>query len=247
MSETAMMPRNPGDQGPGARQVVDQELADQLLARAQTEGIELLGPDALLSQVTKAVLERALAEEMSEHLGYEKHDPAGRGSGNSRNGTTGKTLLTDLGGVELEVPRDRNGSFSPRIVRKGQTRLDGFNERIIALYARGLSTRDIRAHLREIYDVDVSADLISRVTDAMLEELQEWQARPLDRDQSGSSTSSAQASGRPSISNTCSIVPDLAQQPRGTPKLWTEPRPVLSWHARPLNQAVQRAFRAQAN
>jgi putative transposase len=94
---------------------------------------------------------------------------------------TGKTLLTEVGGVELEVPRDRNGSFTPRIVRKGQTRLDGFNERIIALYARGLTTRDIRAHLREIYDVDVSPDLISRVTDAVLEELTDWQARPLDR------------------------------------------------------------------
>jgi putative transposase len=181
MSETAMVPGHPGDRRPAPPPVVDQELADQLLARAQTEGIELLGPDGLLSQVTKAVLERALAEEMTEHLGYEKHDPAGRGSGNSRNGTTGKTLLTDVGGVELAVPRDRDGSFAPRIVRKGQTRLDGFNERIIALYARGLSTRDIRAHLREIYDVDVSPDLISRVTDAVLEELQEWQARPLDR------------------------------------------------------------------
>jgi putative transposase len=126
-------------------------------------------------------LERALGEEMTEHLGYEKHDPAGRGSGNSRNGTTGKRLRTEIGGIDLDVPRDRNGSFEPRIVRKGQTRLDGFNERIIALYARGLSTRDIRAHLREMYDVEVSADLISRVTDAVLEELQEWQSRPLDR------------------------------------------------------------------
>jgi len=127
------------------------------------------------------VLERALAEEMTEHLGYEKHDPAGRGSGNSRNGVTGKTLLTDIGAVDLEVPRDRNGSFAPQIVRKGQTRLDGFNDRIIALYARGLTTRDIRAHLREMYDVEVSPDLISRVTDAVLEELAEWQSRPLDR------------------------------------------------------------------
>jgi hypothetical protein len=158
--------------------LVDQELADQLLARAQAEGAELLGPDGLLSQVTKAVLERALAEEMTEHLGYEKHDPAGRGSGNSRNGSTGKTLLTDIGGVDLDVPRDRNGNFSPQIVRKGQTRLDGFNDRIIALYARGMTTRDIRAHLREMYDVEVSPDLISRVTDAVLEELQEWQSRP---------------------------------------------------------------------
>jgi transposase-like protein len=161
--------------------LVDDKLADELLGRAQTEGVELLGPDGLLSQVTKAVLERALGEEMTEHLGYEKHDPAGRGSGNSRNGTTGKRLRTEIGGIDLDVPRDRNGSFEPRIVRKGQTRLDGFNDRIIALYARGLSTRDIRAHLREMYDVDVSADLISRVTDAVLEELQEWQSRPLDR------------------------------------------------------------------
>jgi putative transposase len=124
-----------------------------------------------LSQVTKAVLERALSEELTEHLGYEKHDPAGRGSGNSRNGVTGKSLLTEVGGIDLEVPRDRAGSFEPRIVCKGQTRLEGFNQRIIALYALGLTTRDIRAHLREIYDVDVSADLISRVTDAVLEEL----------------------------------------------------------------------------
>src|SRR6478752_4463194 len=181
MTDTEIVPRKrdrePADRPP----LVDAELADELLARAQRDGTELLGPDGLLSQVTKAVLERALAEEMSEHLGYDKHDPAGRGSGNSRNGSTGKRLLTEIGGIDLEVPRDRAGSFSPQIVRKGQTRLDGFNDRIIALYARGLTTRDIRAHLREMYDVDVSPDLISRVTDAVLEELQDWQARPLDR------------------------------------------------------------------
>jgi len=170
------------DEGPpGHRPLVDDELADQLLGRAQAEGAELLGPDGLLSQVTKAVLERALAEEMTGHLGYEKHDPAGRGSGNSRNGATAKTVLTDVGAVDLAVPRDRNGSFEPQIIRKGQTRLEGFNERIIALYARGMTTRDIRAHLREMYDVDVSPDLISRVTDGVLEELQQWQSRPLDR------------------------------------------------------------------
>ena len=155
-------------------------MADELLAKADAQGVELLGPDGLLSQVTKAVLERALGEELTAHLGYEKHDPAGRGSGNSRNGSTPKTLLTDVGAVDLEVPRDRAGSFDPKIVRKGQTRLDGFNDRIIALYARGLTTRDIQAHLREMYDVDVSPDLISRVTDGVLEELQQWQARPLD-------------------------------------------------------------------
>ena len=181
MTGTSMVARKPGDRLPGRRPLVDEELADQLLGKAQAEGAGLLGPDGLLSQVTKAVLERALAEELTGHLGYDKHDPAGRGSGNNRNGTTGKTVLTDVGAVDLAVPRDRNGSFEPQIVRKGQTRLEGFNERIIALYARGMTTRDIRAHLREIYGVEVSPDLISRVTDAVVEELQEWQARPLGR------------------------------------------------------------------
>jgi putative transposase len=179
MTDTAVVP---GDSGrpPASTPVVDEQLADQLLAKAEAEGVALLGPQGLLSQVTKVVLERALAEEMTEHLGYEKHDPAGRGSGNSRNGSTSKRLLTEVGAVELDVPRDRAGDFDPRIVRKGQSRLDGFNERIIALYARGMTTRDIRGHLREIYDVDVSPDLISRVTDAVVEELTEWQSRPLD-------------------------------------------------------------------
>jgi putative transposase len=177
MTDTAQVSRERPEDQPG---LVDAELADQLLARAEAQGVELLGPDGLLSQVTKAVLERALGEELTEHLGYDKHDPAGRGSGNSRNGSTSKRLLTEVGPVDLQVPRDRVGSFDPRIVRKGQRRLDGFNDRIIALYARGMTTRDIRAHLREIYDVEVSPDLISRVTDAVVEELAEWQSRPLD-------------------------------------------------------------------
>ena len=181
MSDTAKMGRKPESGKPARRPLVDEELADQLLDKARAEGAELLGPDGLLSQVTKAVLERALAEEMTGHLGYEKHDPAGRGSGNSRNGTTPKTVLTDIGAVDQAVPRDRSGSFEPRIVRKGRTRLEGFNERVIALYARGMTVRDIRAHLREMYDVEVSPDLISRVTDGVLEELQEWQSRPLDQ------------------------------------------------------------------
>jgi len=181
MTDTAMVSRRNGGQPEMPAPLIGEQLADELLGKAQAQGVQLLGPDGLLSQVTKAVLERALAEEMTDHLGYERHDPAGRGSGNSRNGMTGKTLLTDVGAVDLQVPRDRNGSFEPKIVRKGQTRLEGFNDRIIALYARGMTTRDIRAHLREMYDVDVSADLISRVTDAVLEELAEWQSRPLDR------------------------------------------------------------------
>src|SRR5499427_8736274 len=180
MTETSLVPRKPEGARPERRPLGDEELADQLLGKAQAEGAELLGPDGLLAQVTKAVLARALAEEMTGHLGYDKHDPAGRGSGNSRNGTTGKTLLTGIGAVGLEVPRDRNGSFEPKIVRKGQTRLDGFDDRIIALYARGMTTRDIAAHLREMYQVEVSPDLISRVTDAVVDELAEWQARPLD-------------------------------------------------------------------
>ena len=179
MSDTETMPR-PLDRPKRPPDVVDPALADALLARAEAEGVDLLGPDGLLSQVTKAVLERALGEELTVHLGYEKHDPVGRGSGNSRNGATPKRLLTEIGPIDLEVPRDRNGSFEPKIVRKGQTRLDGFNDRIIALYGRGLTTRDIQAHLREMYDVEVSPDLISRVTDAVVEELGEWQARPLD-------------------------------------------------------------------
>jgi len=181
MTDTAMVPRMSEGREPARPALIDEQLADQLLGKAQAEGVELLGPDGLLSQVTKAVLERALAEEMTSHLGYEKHDPAGRGSGNSRNGSTGKTLLTGVGAVDLAVPRDRNGSFEPKIVRKGQTRLEGFNDRIVALYARGMTTRDIAAHLREMYDVDVSPDLISRVTDGVLEELADWQSRPLDR------------------------------------------------------------------
>jgi transposase-like protein len=181
MSDTAMVPRKRDGDPPERRPLVDEQLADQLLGKAAAEGVELLGPDGLLSQVTKAVLERALAEEMTGHLGYDKHDPAGRGPGNNRNGTTGKTVLTGIGAVDLAVPRDRDGTFGPQIVREGQTRLGGVNDRIIVLYARGMTTRDIRAHLREMYDVEVSPDLISRVTDAVVDELAEWQARSLDR------------------------------------------------------------------
>jgi putative transposase len=119
MNDTAMVPRKREDQPPERRPLVDDQLADELLGKAQAESVELLGPDGLLSQVTKAVLERALAEEMTGHLGYDKHDPAGRGSGNNRNGTKPKTVLTDIGAVDLAVPRDRNGSFEPLIVRKG--------------------------------------------------------------------------------------------------------------------------------
>jgi putative transposase len=156
-------------------------LAEQLVARAREEGIDLVGPDGFLTRITKSVLEAALDVEMTDHLGYEAHDPSGRGSGNSRNGTTRKTVQTDVGPVTIEVPRDRAGDFEPVVVPKHQRRLDGFNESILSLYAKGLTTGEIADHLREIYGAEVSRDTISRVTDAVNQEVAEWQQRPLDR------------------------------------------------------------------
>ena len=121
--------------------------------------------------MTKAVLERALAEELTDYLGYEAGDPAGQGTGNSRNGYTPKTVLTEAGAIDLDVPRDRNGSHEPQIVRKGQRRLDGIDKIVIGLYAHGMSTRDIRGHLLDISDIEVSPDLISKITDAVLDEV----------------------------------------------------------------------------
>jgi putative transposase len=158
--------------------LVDHALADELIARAQAEGVELLGPDGLLGQMTKAVLERALSEELTDHLGYAPHERAA--TGNARNGTSPKRLITEAGQIDLDVPRDRAGTFEPRIVPKGQRRVDGIDKLVISLYARGMTVRDIKAHLAEIYDVDVSPDLISRITDAVLDEVKEWQSRPLD-------------------------------------------------------------------
>ncbi len=128
----------------------------------------------------KMAVEAALGAEVDDHLGYAKHESKGRGSGNSRNGYSSKTLKGDHGEVEIDIPRDRNGSFEPQLIRKGQTRLTQFDEQILALYAKGLSTRDIVATFKEMYDADVSAGLISKVTDAVLERVLEWQARPLD-------------------------------------------------------------------
>ncbi len=155
------------------------ELLDELLSDYETPE-DLLGDDGLFKQLKKALLERALGAELSDHLGYEKGDPAGRGTGNSRNGHSGKTVLTEDGAVDLAVPRDRNGSFEPVIVPKGERRLDGFDDRILSLYARGMTVREIQGHLQELYRVEVSPDLISRVTDAVLEEVRDWQNRPLD-------------------------------------------------------------------
>jgi len=158
----------------------DEELAEQLVERARAEGVELTGPDGLLTGLTRRVLETALDAEMSDHLGYEPGDPAGRGSGNSRNGRSTKKVHTEVGQIEVGVPRDRAGTFEPKLVPKHARRLDGFNEAIVSLYARGMTTGDIQAHLRQLYGVEVSRELVSKVTDAVVEEMAEWQARPLD-------------------------------------------------------------------
>jgi putative transposase len=160
--------------------LVSPEFARRLVAQAREEGLDIAGGSGLLQQMMKSVLEAALAEELTDHLGYEPGDPDGRGSGNSRNGTTGKTLLTDIGPVELETPRDRAGTFEPQLVRKGQRRLDGVDKIVLGLYARGMTVRDIQAHIAEIYDIDVSPDLISKITDAVHAEVVDWQMRPLD-------------------------------------------------------------------
>jgi putative transposase len=165
---------------PEGPQFLDQEQAEALIEQAREQGVELLGENGLLKQMTKAVLERALAEELTDHLGYEVGDQAGQGSGNSRNGYTPKTVLTEAGAVDLGVPRDRNGTHEPKIVRKGQRRLEGIDKIVIGLYAHGMTVRDIQGHLLDIYDIEVSADLISKITDAVLEEVREWQSRPLD-------------------------------------------------------------------
>jgi transposase-like protein len=157
----------------------DVDLAEQLLSQAGASGRALVGPGGLLTELTQRVLERALDTEMTDHLGYEIGDKVGNGTGNSRNGRTAKTVLTDVGPVEITVPRDRNGTFEPAIVPKHARRLDGLNDAIISLYARGMTVRDIQAHLADIYGVEVSPDLISKVTDAVAGEITEWQNRPL--------------------------------------------------------------------
>lgn len=160
---------------------IDQEqLAQQLVEAARAEGVELVGPSGLLTGLTKTVLETALEAEMSEHLGYDRHDRAGRDCGNSRNGTRTKTVLTEIGPVEIEVPRDRDASFDPVIVRKRQRRLDGIDEIVLSLTARGLTTGEVAAHFAEVYGAKVSKDTISKITDKVLEEMGEWQNRPLD-------------------------------------------------------------------
>ena len=159
---------------------VDAELVGQLVVQAREQGLQLSGEGGLLQQLTKIVLESALDGEITDHLGYDKHDPAGANSGNSRNGARAKTVLTDVGPVEIGVPRDRQGSFEPQIVRKRQRRLSGVEDLVLSLSAKGLTTGEISAHLAEVYGAEVSRQTISTITDKVTDGMAEWQNRPLD-------------------------------------------------------------------
>jgi transposase-like protein len=163
-----------------AADLLDDQLIGQLVDRARASGLQLTGEGGLLQQLTKRVLESALEGEITDHLGYEKHDPVGAGSGNSRNGVRSKTVLTDVGPVEISVPRDREGSFEPQIVKKRQRRLTGVDEMVLSLSARGLTHGDISAHLAEVYGANVSKQTISTITDKVMDGMAEWQNRPLD-------------------------------------------------------------------
>ena len=164
---------------PEVRDRLGDELIDELLAGARTEE-EVVGPGGLLAELTKRLVERAMSAELTEHLGYERHQEPPGGTGNTRNGSTPKTLATEHGPVRIDTPRDREATFEPKIVRKGQRRFEGFDDKILALYSRGLSTRDIEAQLAEIYGVKVGRDLISRVTDAVVDDARAWAKRPLE-------------------------------------------------------------------
>jgi putative transposase len=142
---------------------------------------DLIGENGLLKQLTKALLERAMSAELAHHLGYEKHDPVGYNSGNSRNGSSSKVVQGEFGEIEIETPRDRNGTFEPQILKKHQRRFEGFDDKILSMYARGMTTRDIQSHLHEMYGIEVSPTLISEVTDAVAEDVKTWQNRALER------------------------------------------------------------------
>ena len=171
---------NPQTETSAASPVVDQQLVAELVARAAGQGVSVTGEGGLLQQLTKLVLEASLQGEMDAHLGYGKHEPAGRNGGNSRNGKRSKTVLTQVGPVDIEVPRDRDASFEPQIVRKRQRRLDGIDGIVLSLSAKGLTTGEVSAHLAEVYGATVSKETISKITDRVLESMAEWQSRPLD-------------------------------------------------------------------
>ena len=158
----------------------DEQLVRELVARARAEGLKLTGEGGLLGRLTKVMVESALEGEMDDHLGYGKHDPAGRNGGNSRNGTRSKTLVTEAGPVKIEVPRDRESNFEPVIVGKRQRRLSGIDNLVVSLSAKGLTHGEISAHLAEIYGAEVSKQTISTITDRVLEGMTAWQSRPLD-------------------------------------------------------------------
>jgi len=160
--------------------VIDDVLIDRLMAQVDADGLELLGPDGVLTELTSRILNRAMDAERTAHLGYEHGDRVGWGSGNSRNGTSPKTVLTDAGAIPVDVPRDRNGTFEPLPVPKHQRRLEGLHDIVIGLVARGMTVRDVQSHLQDAYQVEVSPELISKITDAVLAALRAWQSRPLD-------------------------------------------------------------------
>jgi putative transposase len=170
----------PAESGGEPLDAVDEQLIAQLADRARAGGLQLTGEGGLLARLTKTVMESALEGELDDHLGYAKHDPVGRDGGNSRNGRRGKTVLTDIGPVEIVVPRDRDGSFEPRLLPKYQRRLPGVEDLVISLSAKGLTTGEICAHLAEVYGAQVSRQTISTITDRVLEGMAEWQSRPLD-------------------------------------------------------------------
>jgi transposase-like protein len=159
----------------------ERELAVQIVDRARSEGLDLVGPGGVLTGLTKQVLEAGLEAELTEHLGYDKHAPDGRNGGNSRNGTRSKTVLTEVGPVGLDVPRDRDGTFEPQLVKKRQRRLGGVDEMIISLVAKGLTTGEVQAHLAEVYGASVSRETISKITDTILEQMADWLNRPLEQ------------------------------------------------------------------
>jgi transposase-like protein len=174
----SQVPKEPPGTGPSDEEL---EAARELVRAARDKGVSLTGPDGLLKALTKTVIETALEEEMSEHLGYDKHEPMGRNRGNSRNGKRSKTVLTDAAGeVDIDVPRDREGSFEPVIVKKRQRRLSDVDAVVLSLYAKGLTTGEISAHFAEVYGASVSKDTVSRITDRVIEEMQAWWARPLE-------------------------------------------------------------------
>jgi putative transposase len=159
----------------------DREVAERLVEQAREEGLDLVGPDGVLTGLTKQVLETGLEAELAEHLGYDKHAPEGRDGGNSRNGIRSKTVLTEIGPVPLDVPRDRDGSFEPKLVKKRQRRLRGVDAMVLSLTAKGLTTGEVQAHLAEVYGSSVSRETVSKITDRILEEMSEWLNRPLER------------------------------------------------------------------